>query len=228
METILINNNHFYYSVEVKKRKSMQIKLIKPYTIIITTPNILNNDMVKNILLQKSSWLIKHNLNIISCQSKTSALVNKVLFLGKEYTLTFEDVNYVILNSDTLVLPKSYTNKANLILKKWLLHQATSFLMEKTNFWSNQLKVKPNLIKLKDQKTRWGSCSSNGNINYNWRIIMAPENIIDYLVIHELSHWKVPNHSVAFWNTVSSFDPNYKNNRNWLKEHGLILTNFLN
>ena len=81
METILINNNQFYYSVEVKKRKSMQIKLIKPYTIIITTPNILNNDMVKNILLQKSSWLIKHNLNIISCQSKTSALVNKVLFL---------------------------------------------------------------------------------------------------------------------------------------------------
>ena len=76
METILINNNHFYYSVEVKKRKSMQIKLIKPYTIIITTPNILNNDMVKNILLQKSSWLIKHNLNTESKLYSISTVIN--------------------------------------------------------------------------------------------------------------------------------------------------------
>ena len=227
MQTISIKNNTFFYSFEIKKRKTIQLKLIKPYTILLTSPTGIDNDSIRTILLDKSSWLIKHNEAFLNNQKNIHLLENKIMFMGNEYKLSYENVHYIIFSGDNLILPSSYKNKSSVILKKWLIKQATSILAEKTNYWSIQMMVTPKQIKLKDQKTRWGSCSSKGNVNYNWRIIMAPENIIDYLIIHELSHLRVPNHSASFWSLVESFDANYKINRQWLKDHGLTLTNIL-
>lgn len=227
METIAINNTTFAYSIEIKNRKSFQLKLVEPYTILLSSPTKIDNSTIKEILLKKSAWILRNNATFISQQAKTQFYQNKIFFMGTEYSLSFENVHYIIINDNTLTLPLAYKNKQSVILKKWLLQQAISILSEKTKYWSTQMDVSPNQIKLKDQKTRWGSCSSKGNINYNWRIIMAPENIIDYLVIHELAHLKVPNHSNSFWNLVESFDRNYKNNRKWLKDNGLTLTNIL-
>lgn len=227
METIAINNTTFAYSIEIKNRKSFQLKLVEPYTILLSSPTKIDNSTIKEILLKKSAWILRNNATFISQQAKTQFYQNKIFFMGTEYSLSFENVHYIIINDNTLTLPLAYKNRQSVILKKWLLQQAISILSEKTKYWSTQMDVSPNQIKLKDQKTRWGSCSSKGNINYNWRIIMAPENIIDYLVIHELAHLKVPNHSNSFWNLVESFDRNYKNNRKWLKDNGLTLTNIL-
>ena len=227
METIAINNTTFAYSIEIKNRKSFQLKLVEPYTILLSSPTKIDNSTIKEILLKKSAWILRNNAAFISQQAKTQFYQNKIFFMGTEYSLSFENVHYIIINDNTLTLPLAYKNRQSVILKKWLLQQAISILSEKTKYWSTQMDVSPNQIKLKDQKTRWGSCSSKGNINYNWRIIMAPENIIDYLVIHELAHLKVPNHSNSFWNLVESFDRNYKNNRKWLKDNGLTLTNIL-
>jgi hypothetical protein len=80
--------------------------------------------------------------------------------------------------------------------------------------------VAPCKVVIKDQKTRWGSCSKKGNINLNWRLIMAPLHVIDYVVVHELCHLKVMNHSKDFWNLVESIQPNNHERRRWLKVNG--------
>lgn len=77
-----------------------------------------------------------------------------------------------------------------------------------------------NKVFIKDQSSRWGSCSTNRNLNFNWRAIMAPEPVIDYLVIHELCHLKEMNHSAAFWSMVEVYDPEYKKHRHFLKING--------
>ena len=75
-------------------------------------------------------------------------------------------------------------------------------------------------ISIKDQKTRWGSCSSKGNLNFNWRLIMAPPRVIDYLIIHELTHLEHQDHSKRFWDKISKRFPDYEESETWLKEHG--------
>ena len=75
-------------------------------------------------------------------------------------------------------------------------------------------------ITIREQKTRWGSCSSKGNLNFNWKLIRMPEEILDYVVVHELAHRKEMNHSRQFYQTVASVLPDYRQRERWLKEHG--------
>lgn len=75
-------------------------------------------------------------------------------------------------------------------------------------------------ISIREQKTRWGSCSSQGNLNFNWRLIFAPENVLDYVVVHELAHRKEMNHSKAFYAIVESVLPDYRVSRKWLRDNG--------
>lgn len=84
-------------------------------------------------------------------------------------------------------------------------------------------------VTIRDQKTRWGSCSSRGTLSFNYRLIFAPPQVLDYVVVHELCHLTHMNHSKEFWNMVGSVMPDYKTHRKWLKEHGgeLTLENYL-
>lgn len=97
---------------------------------------------------------------------------------------------------------------------------AKDIFSQKTAHYAKLMGVTYGKITIREQKTRWGSCSSAGNLNYNWRLIFAPEEVVDYIVVHELAHRKEMNHSKAFYAVVSSILPDYKKQQRWLKEHG--------
>lgn len=101
-----------------------------------------------------------------------------------------------------------------------LREQARSVLTEKSNDYAKQLGVSFNKIRIGNQRTRWGSCSSKGTISYNWRLILMPEEIMDYVVVHELCHLIEMNHSSRFWMLVSGILPDYAVRKTWLKQHG--------
>ena len=90
----------------------------------------------------------------------------------------------------------------------------------KTEYYARIMGVTYGRISIREQKTRWGSCSSAGNLNYNWRLIFAPEEIVDYIVVHELAHRLEMNHSKAFYNIVESVLPDYRKAQKWLRENG--------
>ena len=110
-------------------------------------------------------------------------------------------------------------------LVKWYRQRFADIVKERLDEYSVQLKAAPCKVVIKDQKTRWGSCSKKGNINLNWRLIMTPIEIIDYVVVHELCHLKIMNHSKDFWNLVESILPDYYERRKWLKvnENRLVI-----
>ncbi len=111
-------------------------------------------------------------------------------------------------------------------LEKWYRKEALSFIEERAEEFAAKLSVHFETIRIKDQKSRWGSCSSKGNLNFNWRIIMAPEPVCDYVIIHELCHLVYMDHSVNFWNLVESMCPEYRQYKKWLKEKGKQLYPF--
>jgi predicted metal-dependent hydrolase len=111
-----------------------------------------------------------------------------------------------------------------MFITDWNITTPRKVLADKVARLSSGRKV--GRILIKDQKTRWGSCSSKGNLNFNWRLIMAPPRVIEYLVIHELTHLEHPDHSKRFWNKVAKRLPDYAESEVWLKEHGRGLTMF--
>src|SRR3989338_7102536 len=91
--------------------------------------------------------------------------------------------------------------------------KAREKLTEKVAHWSEKMGVRANQIRIKDQRSLWGSCSANGNLNFNWRVALAPEGIVDYIVIHELAHLLEMNHSPRFWRHVESWCPDWRAQR---------------
>lgn len=103
---------------------------------------------------------------------------------------------------------------------KELKKQARTILTKRTDYYKEILKVDYEKIRIGNQKTIWGSCSGRRTISYNWHLILMPEQIIDYVVVHELCHLIEMNHSPAFWEKVSEVLPDYQSRREWLKENG--------
>ena len=97
---------------------------------------------------------------------------------------------------------------------------ARDIFTRKTEYYARIMGVSYGRISIREQKTRWGSCSSQGNLNFNWRLIFAPENVLDYVVVHELAHRKEMNHSKAFYAIVESVLPDYRVSRKWLRDNG--------
>ncbi len=103
--------------------------------------------------------------------------------------------------------------------------QAAEVFARKAAYYAERMNVTFNKITIRDQKTRWGSCSSKGNLNFNWRLVLAPVPVLDYVVIHELAHCREMNHSSRFWDIVGEMMPDYRIYRKWLREHGECLMN---
>ena len=112
-------------------------------------------------------------------------------------------------------------------VRDFIKEQAQKILYELSIEKATQIGFKINRVVIKDTKSRWGSCSTLHNINYNWRIIMAPTNVIDYLVAHEVAHLKHPDHSEQFWQCARNLAADMDFGRKWLKENGRRLSEYI-
>ena len=106
------------------------------------------------------------------------------------------------------------------LLEDWYLKESTKILKARTEELAQQMRVQPCGITVKNYNSKWGSCTANNKISYNWRIIMAPDHIVDYLIVHELSHIIEPNHSKNFWCQVGNYCADFQKKRKWLRENG--------
>ena len=240
MPIITVNGQNITYTLRLdKRRKTIQLQLLPTAVVEVVTPGKLTPAELEHIFTAKSKWLRKRleQLAALAENPVNQQLVSgsQLLYKGAPHTLTIlpgsNNVEVVLTPDELQVkIPTNYADykqSATIIekiVKAWLVDQAGTLFLDKTNHWAKVIGVCPTKITIRDQKTRWGSCSSLGNINYNWRIIMAPPWVADYLVIHELCHMLVPNHSAKFWGQVSRFSPNYRECRKWLTDNGKLLS----
>ncbi|MEA5078012.1 MAG: SprT family zinc-dependent metalloprotease [Anaerolineaceae bacterium] len=120
-------------------------------------------------------------------------------------------------------VPVGAAARANEALETWLREMARVEIEQVTAKLAQTMRVSYNSLTIRDQRTRWGSCSSKGTLSFNWRLVMTPPTILQYVVIHELAHLTVPNHSAEFWARVAVFYPEYKKARLWLKKNASLL-----
>ena len=232
----MLDNLQEYFETPIeivfsKKRKTISIQ-IKPDRIKVLSTYWISKNSVREFILKNEGWIRKKLADQKLRVKPVTNLVNneKLTLCGKNYKLKVisEPIIEPEIRSETIIISNNFKTRKTLgsiesQILKLLKDFSFRILQKKTFEFSQIMNVRYNSVKIKNYKSRWGSCSSKGDISFNWKIIFAPENIIEYLVVHELSHLIHFNHSKLFWNKVEEFQYNYKENRKWLKENGYKL-----
>ena len=213
-------------NIDIKKtnRKKTVSFQIEKGIVKILVPKHLDKSRIDKLIKSKSKW-IKTKLSkvdqILPYRKKDYVSGEDFLYLGKHYRLKIlkgKKYNIELTDKYLKITIKSHTkdNKIKRLLKKWYFNNADNYLSELTNELSKKTGINYRSVKVRNYKSRWGSCSSNGKIYYNWKIIMAPIRIIKYVICHELAHLKVHNHSPKFWMLLRSMYPNLDDAKTWL------------
>ena len=151
----------------------------------------------------------------------TDAKVQKILLEKQHWLIT----HYLEMRKKQEQAPVSdLSDTQRAALEKRYIQAAREYFPKRVAYYQPMTGGTYSRITIRDQKTRWGSCSSKGTLSFNWRLMLAPPAILDYVVVHELCHLTHMDHSPAFWQAVGQVCPDYKECRKWLKEHGQELT----
>ena len=214
--------------VRTNRRKTISIMVAEGHVRVLV-PKRLSGKEVSQIVDKRLPWIrdkIRAQSQIVPVKPREYVTGSNFMYLGKNYKLKlipngFEQVKLLngcfVLGINGCVRDKNQQSIVREKLVDWYFRQSEKHLRKRTDFYGKILGVEPKKIQVKQYKSRWGSCSAKGDIGYNWTIIMAPNHVIDYIVVHELSHILEHNHSPAFWLRVEGIIPNYKLSRDWLK-----------
>jgi len=228
------NGKKYEYFIIKSKRKSISIFVEKDKRIIVKAPLYSSTTEVKNLVEKKADWIAEKTEQAEEFQKEKPVhdyISGEIFYYrGKPFTLNLiinQDRNRIMVKkqADTLLVV-SPTEESEIIknaIIKWYRERAREVLQQKVSYYQKFIGKGVGEIRIKEQKSRWGSCSSKGNLNFNWKIVMAEDDIIDYLVVHELCHRLHMNHSKEFWDSVGKIIPDYKTKEKWLKEHGTRL-----
>ena len=229
MPTIQQDNSSFDYTVVRTSRRTIAIHIDPEKGVIVRAPKRGHKSEIRNFLIKKTPWIMK-KLEVARQQAAEIPRHNYMtgdifLFMGEKYSLAFETAkkNRVDIAGHYIIVglkPETPQAKVPEILKKWYIARARETLNERVIVYSRGLGVKPARVAIRGQSKRWGSCSAKGNLNLNWKLVMAPPEILNYVVAHEVCHLRYPNHQSEFWKLLSSQMPDYAARRDWLKQNG--------
>lgn len=208
------------------RRKSILIKVDDEGRVVVRAPLRLNLYYINQFIISKSAWIESRKKEVESLRSQIHRFYTGEVFyyLGNSVELVLVEKQATSLQfSEEFFLRKTDVQRGMEIFTSWYKRQARKILFSRAEELAKQLNMHYKKLRLSSARTRWGSCSSTGTISLTWRLVMTPPKIIDYVIIHELVHLEIRNHSKLFWNRVGQLDPDFKMKRKWLKENALIV-----
>lgn len=238
MSYINYGNTKMYYSFYRQNRKDIRVVIDLINKIVAFVPETMSEDKIHQTLSNKAQWIYTkvQELNEIQSNVSPKEFVSgeKLMYLGRQYRLkvyrevvdktsfTFRQGRFVAVVPSNWAQEKVQDRlEAHLI--EWYRKHGLKKIQERVAYYENILGVRAQSIQMKTQHKRWGTCTPEGNIYINWRIAMAPIKIIDYIVVHELAHLRIPEHSDAFWKLIRSILSDYEGSKEWLRVHGMEL-----
>lgn len=211
------------YQIKRSKRISgLKIEINQKGEIIATAPNLLPEFMIKKMVESKADWIEKNLKKVRKYQSDIKT--DEVYIFDKKYQVKInhqaEKTGIKVWGDKLLInnLSKKTNKQIAEQIERFLKNTATKYLVKRTKIISEKMGIKYGRVSIRQQKSRWGSCSSQGNLNFNWRLVHYPPKVIDYVIIHELAHRKELNHSKRFWDIVRKYDPEYPIHKSKLKK----------
>jgi len=236
---ICFGNIIINYEIFRTDRKTVGIVVKPDGSVSVKAPVDLGLEKIKETVFKKRKWII-NKLQTVQEIKKPIPLKQELvsgekirlknrlyrlkiqLTQNKRIKITFAfKILHIYINVE--LNPQKREEEIKRALIEWYKEKANNIINQRIQKYLKYLDYQPKDIKVRDQKIRWGSCTEDGKVIYNWRIVMAPVSAIDYVIVHELCHLKEPHHSSQFWENVESLFPNYKKWKEWLRVNGLFL-----
>jgi len=210
------------------KRKTIALHITDNATLIVRAPFNIDNKTIIGVVLKHKKWIEQKKREIEARDPKFSPkeFVNGegFLYLGRYYRLKIVDGQEVPLRFENeFYLSRNALSRTREVFIDWYKKMAYEKISERVRWYTQKRGFKYNMVNITNAQKRWGSSSSNRNLNFPWRLIMAPLPVVDYVVIHELVHLEEKNHTKAFWAKVKMLMPDYERHKDWLKKNGYLL-----
>jgi len=208
-------------------RRSIAIHILPDGTVEVRAPKYIPEFAIKAFVRSKKDWIEKRLESVKKYKPQTKKFINgeKFLYLGNEYELLLGQYIAIETNGGMLHFPLAMASRGRISLERWYEKQAKKIIKGLVEEYSKSMDLPYESISFSDTKSKWGSCTSDNRLQFNWRLIMAPLLVIRYVVIHELVHTVHKDHQVRFWNKVRQANPSYKQQIKWLKLNGGKLQN---
>lgn len=225
---ISLDGQTVWYTIK-RSARAKQVRLeVSPETgLTVVVPRSCKLDL-PDLLQRNKRWILgklarRRQAQLLSARTLKSG--DTISYLGQDLELLIRqnhsNATNAKLERHRLVVSLGLAAEGRLgsILEQWYRGQAAKLIKERADELSARLGLGYNRLVIRGQKTRWGSCSHRGNLSFNWRLIMAPQPVIDYVIIHELAHLKEMNHTERFWRLVAEQCPGWRAHKRWLKDH---------
>ena len=241
------NSEEIQVHIIRSKRKTLCMSVNKDGSVTVKAPHLFpTEEEIVRFVEAKAEWIIKQRQR--QQDNEDMKLVRRFEtdysfpYLGQErlvkmlpakkLSITYQDEKIVIYTPFCEALENDYEalenekhlEKLQNELKKWYKKQAYAYISKRVDYYKEIVGVTVTSVSIKSRKSQWGSCDSNGNLTFSWRLVMASPEAIDYVVVHELCHREHMDHSQAFWHKVQKYLPDYKVRKQWLEEHSVNLT----
>ncbi len=222
MDTITLNDKQFFYTVVHKRVKNMNLRLLTYNSFSISAPHFTTHAHIHRFITQNQLWIFVNSQKIPAHKDLIS--LQQLSILGEDYSVhiikSLRD-KLTFNHKDRLIIIKS-SQLTNSHLKK-VIHKyfkifVFKIIQKELSYFCQKFDVSYSKLSLRAPKTRFGSCSSRGNLSFNWQIIFFPYDKFQHIILHELAHLTHHNHSHKFWELLGDYDPNSAQNKHWIKK----------
>jgi hypothetical protein len=210
------------------RRKTIALIVERDGRLVVRAPLRASTESIHKLVVKKDAWIRRQQAQVKATYRpfvpKEYINGERFWYLGKIYQLKLEEKSEpaLVLNGD-FQLAQAALPKAPIVFERWYRDQAHRVFSQRVEWVAAQHGFKPGRIKVTSARQRWGSCSTRGTVSFAWRLVMAPVPVIDYVVVHELVHLQVKNHSKEFWGKVKVIMPDYEQKIEWLELNGHLL-----
>lgn len=219
-----------YKIVRSAKRKKLTITVERDKSIVVHAPENVSEAMVQQVVEGKRQWLFNKLHHSQKYENEPhppgKEVVNgeSALYLGREYRIEItETASGAIEFTRRFLVPAVHQASRREVLKDWYVARAKERILPRVRDYARKLGVGFAAATIVDNRYRWGSCTVNDNVSFNWRLIKAPIFVVDYVIVHELVHLLENNHTPRFWRIVRASTPSMERAKTWLKENGQLL-----
>jgi predicted metal-dependent hydrolase len=210
------------YILEQRDVKHARIRVSENLSVRIIVPMGFSSSDVANLISKKQIWIDK-NLNRFQKEPEKIKLHhNQILLFGNKYNYLYRSElhNKVLINQEHKTIQSKMNLLESEIQIKWYKRYARRFILDRLAHINDSHQFKYQKVFIRDQRTKWGNCSKDKNLSFNWKLIKAPMFVIDYIIIHELLHTRIMNHTQKFWTELRQLYPDYHEAILWLDKYG--------
>ena len=209
------------------RRKTIALVIEGDGSLIVRAPLLASEKNIRELVAQKADWVARAQAKMRQNRPPERRFVagETLPLMGQAHPLKIVQSQRASLafENGAFLLAQKAQPRAREAFHLWYKKMAAVLLPARLETLAAKHNLRPKKVRISSARTRWGSCSTSGTISLTWRLVMAPPEVIDYVIVHELAHIKVKNHSKNFWNLVAGLMPDYKKHLGWLKKHGQSL-----